>query len=39
MNSEYSKISEPYRLLLDRSDKIDFKKSDKNVALSNRHLR
>ena len=35
MNSENSKISEPYSLLLDLSDKINLKSSDKYVALSN----
>ena len=34
-NSENSKISEPHRLLLDLADKINLKRSDKNVALSN----
>ena len=33
MNSEKSKTSDPYRLLLNLSDKIYLKKSDKNVAL------
>ena len=35
MNSENSKTSELYRLLLNRSDKINLKRSDKYVALSN----
>ena len=35
MNSENGKISDPLRLLLKLSDKINFKKSDKYVALSN----
>ena len=34
-NSENSKISDSYRLLLNLSDKINLKKSDKYVALSN----
>ena len=35
MNSENSKTSDPYRLLLNLSDKINLKRSDKYVALSN----
>ena len=35
MNSENSKRSDPHRLLLNLSDKINFKRSDKFVALSN----
>ena len=35
MNSENSKTSDPLRLLLDLPDKINFKRSDKYVALSN----
>ena len=35
MNSENSKTSDPYRLLLNRSDKIKMKRSDKYVVLSN----
>ena len=35
MNSENSKISDPLRLLLNLLDKINLKKSDKCVALSN----
>ena len=35
MNSENGKISDPNRLLLNLSDKINFKKSDDYVALSN----
>ena len=34
-NSEKSKTSYPYRLLLNLSDKINLKRSDKYVALSN----
>ena len=35
MNSENSKTSDPHRLLLNLSDKINLKRSDKYVALSN----
>ena len=35
MNSENSKTSDPRRLLLNISDKINLKRSDKYVALSN----
>ena len=35
MNSENSKASDPHRLLLNLSDKINLKRSDKYVALSN----
>ena len=35
MNSSNSKTSDPHRLLLDLSDKINLKRSDKYVALSN----
>ena len=35
MNSENCKISNPYRLLLNLSDKIGLKRSDKLIALSN----
>ena len=35
MNSENSKTSEPHRLLLSFVDKINSKRSDKYVALSN----
>ena len=35
MNSKNSKTSDPHRLLLNLSDKIDLKKNDKYVALSN----
>ena len=34
-NSENSEISDPHRLLLNLSDKINLKRSDKYVALSN----
>ena len=35
MNSENSKTSDPHRLLLNLADKINLKRSDKHVALSN----
>ena len=35
MNPENSKKSDPHRLLLNLSDKIDLKRSNKYVALSN----
>ena len=35
MNSENSKTSDPHRLLLNLTDKIKLKRSDKYVALSN----
>ena len=35
MNSENSNTSDPHRLLLNLSDKIDLKRSDKYVAPSN----
>ena len=35
MNPENSKTSDPHRLLLNLSDKINLKRSDKYVALSN----
>ena len=35
MNSANSKSSDPNRLLLNLSDKINLKRSDKYVALSN----
>ena len=35
MNSENSKTSDLQRLLLNLSDKIDLKRSDKYVVLSN----
>ena len=34
-NSENSKTSDPHRLLLNLSDKINLKRSDKYIALSN----
>ena len=35
MNSENSKTSEPHRLLLNLTDKIDLRRKDKYIALSN----
>ena len=35
MNSENSKTSDPHRLLLDLTDKIDLRIKDKYIALSN----
>ena len=35
MNSGNSKTSDPHRLLLNLSDKINLKRSDKYVPLSN----
>ena len=35
MNSENNKTSAPYRLLVNLADKIDIRKSDKYVILSN----
>ena len=35
MNSENSEISDPHRLLLNLSDKINLKSKDKYVTLSN----
>ena len=35
MNSENSKTSDPHRLLLNLSEKINLKRSDKYIALSN----
>ena len=35
MNSENSKTSDPHRLLLNLTEKINLKRSDKYVALSN----
>ena len=35
MNSENSKTSDPHRLLLKLLDKINLKRSDKYIALSN----
>ena len=35
MNSENSKTSQPYRLLLNLADKTNIKRSDKYIALSN----
>ena len=35
MNSENNKAPDPHRLLLNLSDKINLKRSDKYVAVSN----
>ena len=35
MNSKNSKTSDPHRLLLNLTDKINLKRSDKYIALSN----
>ena len=35
VNSENSKISDPHRLLLNLSDQINLKRSNKYVALTN----
>ena len=35
MNSENSKISDPHRILINLSDKINLMRNDKYVALSN----
>ena len=35
MNSENNKTSDPDRILLNLTDKIDFKRKDKYIALSN----
>ena len=35
MNSKNCKTSDPLRLLLNLSDKINLKRSDKHIALSN----
>ena len=35
MNSENSKTSEPYVLILKLSDKLDLRRGEKNIALSN----
>ena len=38
MNSENSKTSDPHRLLLNLADKVNLKRSNKYVALSNRSI-
>ena len=38
MNSENSKTSDPHRLLLNLTDKIDLRRKDKYIALSNHFL-
>ena len=38
MNFENSKTSDPHRLLLNLADKINLKRSDRYVALSNLNI-
>ena len=38
MNSENSKTSDPHRLMLHLADKIDLKRSDKYITLSNPNI-
>ena len=38
MDSENSKTSNPHRLLLNISDKLNLKRNDKRVALSNLNI-
>ena len=38
MNSENSKTSDPHRLLLNLLDKINLKRSDKYIVLSNLNI-
>ena len=38
MNSKDSNISDPHRLLHKRTDKIDLKRKDKYIALSNLNI-
>ena len=35
MNSKNNKTSEPHRLLLNLTDKVDLRRKDKYIALSN----
>ena len=35
MNSKNSKTSDPHRLLLNLTDKINLRREDKHIALSN----
>ena len=35
MNSKNSKTSDPHKLLIDLTDKIDLRRKDKYIALSN----
>ena len=35
MNTENSKTNEPHRFILDLTDKLNLKKSNKNMALTN----
>ena len=38
MNSKNSKTSDPYRLLLNLTDKIDLRRKGKYIALSNHNI-
>ena len=38
MNSKNSKTSDPHRLLLNLTDKIDLRREDKHIALSNLNI-
>ena len=38
MNSKEGKTSDPHRLLVNLSDKINLKRSDKYIALSNHSI-
>ena len=38
MNSQNSKTSDPHRLLLDLTDKINLRRKDKYIALSDLNL-
>ena len=38
MNSKISKASDPHRLLLNLTDKIDLRRKDKYIALSSRTI-
>ena len=38
MNSKNSKTSDPHRLLLNLTDKIDLRRKDKYIALSNLNI-
>ena len=38
INSKNSKTSDPHRVLLNLADKIDLRKKDKHIALSNLNI-
>ena len=38
MNSENSKTSEPYVLILNLTDKLDLRKGEKSITLSNHNI-